>query len=68
MKRAILLACAAAALLLMAVAAWLAWSPRQVPAGQPPLHTLRAHSLPAFRAAFNGGRGEVRILALLSPT
>jgi len=59
-----------AAIVVMAVAAlaWLKLAPRSVPPGQPPLATLHAHSLPAFRDAFNAGDGEVRILALLSPT
>ena len=68
MKRAILFACAALVLSCAAVAAWLAWAPRRVPAGQPPLTTLRPETLPAFRAAFDRGQGDVRILALLSPT
>ena len=60
----------AAAIAVVAVAAllWLKLAPRQVPPGQPPLATLNASSVPAFRDAFNAGDGEVRILALLSPT
>ena len=68
MKRALLFTCAVAALLVTAAAAWLRWAPREVPAGQPPLAILGADSVPGFRAAFHGSRGEVRILALLSPT
>ena len=62
--------CGLAILVLVAVAtgAWLKWSPRSVPSGQPALAHLGADSLPSFRSAFNEGAGEVRILALLSPT
>ena len=48
--------------------AWLQLSPRRVPEGQPPLTRLRADSLPAFRDAINASEGEVRVIAMLSPT
>lgn len=48
--------------------AWVKLAPRRVPQGQPPLSTLNAGALPAFRDAFNAADGEVRILAMLSPT
>ena len=48
--------------------AWLKLSPRRVPEGQPPLSTLEAGSLADFRATFNAAEGEIRVLALLSPT
>jgi len=67
-KRALLVTCAMAVLLVAGAAAWLRWAPRQVPAGQPSLVTLDTDWLPGFRAAFNGSRGEVRVLVLLSPT
>jgi hypothetical protein len=57
--------------LLVAVALGLAWlrlAPRRVPAGQPPLVTLGADSLPAFRDTFNAHDDEIRLLVLLSPT
>ena len=57
-----ILGVAAAALL------WIALAPRRVPAGQPPLVTLDPDSLASFRDAFNASPGEVRVLALLSPT
>ena len=62
--------CGLAVLVLLGVAAgaWLKWSPRSVPSGQPALAHLGADSLPSFRRAFNDGAGEVRILAMLSPT
>lgn len=44
------------------------YAPRHVPTGQAGLVTLGPDSLPAFRDAFNAAEGEVRILALLSPT
>jgi hypothetical protein len=47
---------------------WLKLAPRHVPSGQPPLRTIESASLPAFRNAFNANEGEVRILAMLSPT
>ena len=60
---------AAAAIVVFVVTfAWVRLAPRHVPAGQPPLSTLHATSLPAFRDAFNAAAGEVRVLALLSPT
>jgi hypothetical protein len=52
----------------IAVFAWMKFAPRHVPPGQPPLATLGAESVPAFRDAFNAGNGEVRVLAMLSPT
>jgi hypothetical protein len=59
---------AAAVVVSVATCAWLTMAPRHVPAGQPPLSTLNAGSLPAFREAFNASEGEVRVLAMLSPT
>ena len=59
---------AAAVLLAVLAFAWLRLAPRHVPSGQPPLSTLDERSLPAFRDAFNASKGEVRVLALLSPT
>jgi hypothetical protein len=55
-------------LVLAAALAWVKLAPRHVPPGQPPLLTLDARSLPAFRDAFNASEGEVRILVMLSPT
>ena len=62
--------CGLAVLVLVVVGtgAWLKWSPRSVPSGQPALAHLGPDSLPAFRRAFNDGAGEIRILAMLSPT
>ena len=59
-----------AALVLVAVGAigWIALGPRSVPAGQPPLAKLDAAGLPAFREAFNGASGSIRLLVMLSPT
>jgi hypothetical protein len=59
-----------ATVLLAALAAvsWLTLSPRRVPSGQPPLETLSAGSVAAFRSAFNGSDGSVRVLVMLSPT
>jgi hypothetical protein len=48
--------------------AWLKLAPRHVPEGQTALATLDVESLPAFRSAFNSAAGQVRIVALLSPT
>ena len=52
----------------LAAFAWMKLAPRRVPDGQPPLATLGPDSLEGFRAAFNANDGEVRVLALLSPT
>ena len=59
---------AAAATLVVGTLLWLEYAPRSVPEGQPPLATLSADSLPAFRSAFNAGHGSARVLVLLSPT
>jgi hypothetical protein len=59
---------AAVVVLCLAVFAWLRLAPRRVPPSQPPLATLDAGSLPDFRNAFNAGDGEIRVLAMLSPT
>ena len=66
--KAILVLVAAAIVIGVAALAWLVFAPRSVPPGQPPLATLDAGSLAAFKAAFNAADGEVRILAMLSPT
>jgi hypothetical protein len=66
--QAILVLLAAAVTVAAAVVAWMVLGPRRVPAGQPPLTILEAGSLPAFREVFNASDGEVRVLALLSPT
>jgi hypothetical protein len=47
---------------------WVKLAPRHVPPGQPPLLTLDDGSLSAFRDAFNASEGEVRVLAMFSPT
>ena len=47
---------------------WMKFAPRRVPAGQPPLSSLDAGSLPAFRDAFNASGGDVGVLAMLAPT
>lgn len=41
---------------------------RDVPAGQPPLTSLKAGDLAAFRRAFDAHADRPRILAVLSPT
>ena len=51
-----------------AVLAWIKLAPRRVPAGQAALARVEVDSLPAIRDAFNAAEGEVRILAMLSPT
>ena len=61
-------ALAAVILLCGAAYAWLMLAPRRVPTGQRPLTTLSAESLAGFRDTFNPAEGEVRVLALLSPT
>ena len=40
----------------------------RVPAGQPALQALTPGSVSGLEEAFNDGDGDVRILALLSPT
>lgn len=40
----------------------------ETPAGQPPLARLTAQNAAAVKTAFNAAKGEVRVLALLSPT
>lgn len=67
LKIGFVLATTVIALCLGAVA-WIKFAPRRVPDGQPPLATISRQSLPMFRAAFNAHQGEVRILAMLSPT
>jgi hypothetical protein len=52
----------------LAAFAWIRLAPRRVPDGQPPLETIGPGSLQSFRAAFNANEGEVRVLAMLSPT
>lgn len=54
-------------LALAASVAWARFGPRDVPAGQPPLHVVDGGG-DALRAAFNAGAGHPRVLALLSPT
>lgn len=66
--KSILLLVIAASLLCVAIFAWLRIAPRRVPPGQPALATLGPGSLPAFQDAFNAADGEVRVLAMLSPT
>jgi hypothetical protein len=51
-----------------AVFSWIKLAPRRVPEGQPALATLTPDSLAAFRDSFNAAAGEVRVLAMLSPT
>ena len=58
----------AVALVGTAVLAWVQFAPRRVPPGQASLSRVELDSLPAIRGAFNAADGEVRILAMLSPT
>lgn len=72
-KRRIVIKVAAGVVTVLLVAAvgayiWLQYAPRAVPAGQPALEELQPGSLDAVKEAFNAGVGEVRVLALLSPT
>lgn len=60
---------AVAGLVIVVVAfAWLKFAPRHVPEGQRRLVLLDEGSLQDLRDAFNATAGEVRVLALLSPT
>lgn len=61
---------ALAALVLLILVAGLLYfyAGHQAPAGQPPLATVTAQSLPGMEAAFNQAKGDVRLLVLLSPT
>ena len=71
LKRSIIaasVALAAVIVLCAATYAWLRFAPRRVPTGQRPLTTLSSESLAGFRDTFNTAEGEVRVLALLSPT
>lgn len=54
----------------LVVAALLAWRVlgHSTPRGQPPLVDLSADTLNQFESAFNNSSGEVRVVALLSPT
>jgi hypothetical protein len=44
------------------------FGPRQTPAGQPPLATLRPANFSAFQQAFNDTPHAIRLVVLLSPT
>jgi len=48
--------------------AWHFYGGERVPAGQPPLVSLKSTNFDQIRAAFNRASGEVRIVLLLSPT
>jgi len=65
---AFLIFVAAVACALGGALAWYKLAPRRVPEGQAALLTLDSGALPEFRDAFNAAEGEVRVLALLSPT
>jgi len=63
------LALAALALLALGgVWTWLMLGPRRTPESQPPLATLDASTLQAFKDAFNADAEAVPVLALFSPT
>ena len=66
--KAALAVVATVVLLCLVIFGWLKLAPRTAPRGQPPLATLSADSLPSFRVAFNANQGQVRIVAMLSPT
>jgi hypothetical protein len=60
-----------AAVLVAVVAAFFAYTTfadRSTPAGQPPLAEVNQQSLETFKSDFNRARGQVRVIALLSPT
>lgn len=52
----------------VAVFAWFRFTTHDAPPGQPPLTTLDASSLDAFRQEFNRDAGKTRIVVLLAPT
>ena len=52
----------------VAVFAWFRFATHDAPPGQPPLTTLDASSLDAFRQEFNREAGKTRIVVLLAPT
>jgi hypothetical protein len=71
LKKALIAALVALAAVIVVCGAaftWLKFAPRRVPAGQRPLTTLSSASLASFRDTFNAGEGQIRVLALLSPT
>ena len=43
-------------------------SRQKVPAGQPPLSSLKSENFDQLRVAFNAASGDVRVVLLLSPT
>ena len=61
-------------LLIVAIAAiaaafgWTRLVRHNAPIGQPPLAHLDSARLETLKAEFNGAAGEIRIIALLSPT
>jgi hypothetical protein len=67
-RRTLAIFAAIAVVTLVSGLVWWRFAPRRTPGGQPPLATLDAASLSAFRDAFNAAGGEIRIVALLSPT
>jgi hypothetical protein len=66
--KSVLIIAAVVVVVCVAAFAWVELAPRRVPPGQPPLSTLDARSLPSFRDAFNAADGQVRMVAMLSPT
>ena len=65
MKR-VLVALALVVVAVVGTLGWLRLGPRHAPGGQPPLLTLS--DLQPMRDDFGAHDGEVRVLALLSPT
>jgi hypothetical protein len=66
--KAVSISAAAAVVVFVTAFIWARVAPRHVPQGQPPLSMLDASSFSTFRGAFNGAEGEVRSIAMLSPT
>jgi hypothetical protein len=67
-RAGVILFWAAVATILFLLLVPVGFGPRQTPAGQPPLATLRPADFSAFQQAFNDATNAVRIVVLLSPT
>ena len=64
-KRIIILAVLGAVLI---VGSWWRFGGHDTPVGQPPLLTIDAAGLEAFKTAFNAASGNTRVIVIISPT
>jgi hypothetical protein len=68
MRKKVAVAAGAVVAIMLALFVYTNFLDRSTPVGQPPLTELNQQMFETFKSDFNRARGQVRVIALLSPT